>query len=112
MSSGQELFLELRDKQALLEKALGEFGRRGRNYANAEQNYRVALAKKILIERDNKLPVTIIGDVCRGDSEIAKLKFERDVADVTYQAAQAAIQAYKLAIRMLDSQIDREWNRG
>lgn len=110
--SGQDLFLELRDKQDLLDKALGEFGRRGRNYANAEQKYRVALAQKILVERDKGMPVTIINDVCRGDGEIAKLKFERDVAEVSYRAAEEAIQAYKLSIRMIDAQIEREWNRG
>lgn len=107
----QDLFLELRDKQRMLETALGELGKRGREYADAEQKYRIALAQKMLIERDKGLPVTIISDICRGDKEIAKLKFNRDVAEVMYQAAQEAIQAYKLGIRMLDSQIEREWHR-
>lgn len=109
MESGHELFLELRDKQNLLERALGEFGRRGREHADAEQAYRVGLAKKILIERDKGTPVTIINDVCRGDREIARLKFNRDVAEVSYEAAGEAIQVYKLSIRMLDAQIQREW---
>jgi hypothetical protein len=109
--SGQDLFLELREKQQCLETALGELGKRGRAKAEAERNYRVALAKIILIERNNGTPVTIISDICRGDKEIAKLKFERDVADVMYSAAMEAIQTYKLGIRMLDSQIDREWHR-
>ncbi len=107
----QDLFLELRDKQTMLEKALGEFGRRGRDYAQAEQDYRVAIAQKMLVERDKGLPATILSDVCRGDKEIAKLKFNRDVAEVMYKAAEEAIQSYKLGIRMLDSQISREWNR-
>ena len=109
--SGQDLFIELTDKQRLLEIALGELGRRGRENANAEQAYRIALAQKILAERDRKTPVTIISDICRGDREIAKLKFNRDVAEVSYSAAMEAINVYKLAIKMLDGQINREWNR-
>lgn len=108
---GQDLFLELRDKQILLEKALGEYGKRGREYAQTEMDYRVVLNQKILTERDKGTPVTIISDVCRGDREVAKHKFQRDVAEVMYKAAEEAIQCYKLGIRMLDSQISREWNR-
>lgn len=110
--SGYDLFTELRDKQRILETALGELGKRGREKANAEQAYRTALAQKILVERDKGTPVTIISDVCRGDKEIAKLKFERDVADVMYDSAKEAVNVYKLAIRTLDEQINREWNRG
>jgi hypothetical protein len=95
----------------MLETALGELGRRGEAKAKAEQNYRVALAKMILKERDKGTPVTIISDLCRGDKEIAKLKFERDVAEVMFSSAMEAIQTFKLAIRMLDAQISREWNR-
>ncbi len=109
--SGQDLFLELRAKQQLLETSLAALGKRGRDSANAEQTYRVALAKKILEEREKGTPVTIISDVCRGDKEIARLKFERDVAEVSYSAAMEAINIYKLAIRTLDEQINREWNR-
>jgi len=109
--SGQDLFLELREKQQYLETALGELGKRGRAKADAERNYRVALAKMILKERDKGTPVTIISDLCRGDGEIAKLKFERDVAEVMFSSAMEAIQTFKLAIRMLDAQISREWNR-
>ena len=109
--SGQDLFMELQDKQKLLEQALKELGRRGRAKADSEQKYRVALAQEILIKRDKGLPATLIGDLCRGEKHIAKLKFERDVAETMYTAALEAINAYKLGIRVLSDQIDREWNR-
>ena len=109
--SGQDPFNELRSKQHLLETSLSELGKRGRESANAEQTYRIALAKKIILERERGTPVTIISDICRGDKEIARLKFDRDVAEVSYSAAMEAINIYKLAIRTLDEQINREWNR-
>lgn len=109
--SGHDLFMEMQDKQQLLEKALKELGRRGRAKADSEQKYRIALAQEILIKRDKGFPATLISDLCRGEKHIAKLKFERDVADTMYTAALEAINAYKLNIRVLSDQIDREWNR-
>ena len=109
--SGQELFIEMEDKRMLLERALGELGKRGRTRAAAEQEYRVALAQEMLKKRDAGYPATLIGDLCRGEKHIAKLKFERDVADTMYAAALEAINAYKLGIRVLSEQIDREWHR-
>ena len=105
-----DLINELKGKTALLDSALNQLGIRGRAYAQAEQDYRIALAEKILMERTNGIPVTIISDVCRGDRKIAKLKFERDVAETVYKAALEAINTYKLQIKLLESQIDREWN--
>ena len=74
--SGQELVNELSSKIAIIDKALSEFGNRGRVYAKSEQEYRQALSKKILLEREKGTPATIMSDVCRGDREIAKLKFK------------------------------------
>jgi hypothetical protein len=75
------------------------------------EDYRIALAEKILIERDKGTPVTIISDVCRGDRKIARLKFERDVAEVVYKSALEAINILKLQVKVLDEQIGREWHR-
>ena len=49
--------------------------------------------------------------MCRGNPEIAKLRFERDVAEVVYKSAMEAINGYKLQIKILNDQLDREWNR-
>lgn len=108
MTSGQDLYLELQSKVAMLDKALHLYGKRGRDYSQAEREYKVSLAEKILVERDKGTPVTIIGDICRGDRKIAKLRFERDVAEAVYKSAMEAINCYKLQIRVLENQIDRE----
>ncbi len=106
-----DLISDIQEKTALLDSAIPQLGKRGRGYAQADHNYRVALSKKILEERDKGTPVTIISDVCRGDPEIAKLRFERDVAEVVYKSAMEAINVYKLQLKILDAQLDREWNR-
>jgi hypothetical protein len=106
-----DLINDMNTKVAMLDKALGQLGSRGREHAQKEQDYRIALAEKILIERDKGMPVTIISDVCRGDRTIARLKFERDVAEVVYKSALEAINVLKLQVKVLDEQIGREWHR-
>jgi hypothetical protein len=104
-----ELIQEIGAKSSLLDAAVKQLGVRGKAYAQAEREYKVALAKRIMQEREKGTPVTIISDICRGDSEIARLRFERDCAEVVYKSAMEAIQSIKLQIRILDAQIEREW---
>ena len=107
--SGQDLYIELQGRVSMLDKALQQLGNRGRAWADAEQKYRVALSQRIAVEREKGTPVTIISDVCRGVPEIARLKFERDVADVVYKSAMEACSVYKIQVRVLENQIDREY---
>lgn len=106
-----DLINEISAKTALLDKAVTQLGIRGRTFAQAEHDYRVALSKRILEHRAEGMPVTIISDVCRGEPEIAKLRLERDIAETVYKSALEAIQSYKLQIRILDAQVEREWSR-
>ncbi len=106
-----DIFLEAQDKTGKLDKALGGLGTRGRTYAECEKDYRIALNKKILEERAKGTPVTIISDICRGDVAVADLKFKRDCAEVMYKSCMEGINILKLELKMLESQIDREWNR-
>jgi hypothetical protein len=105
-----DLIQEIGVKSSLLDAAVKQLGVRGKAYAQAERDYKVALAKRIIQEREKGTPVTIISDICRGDTEIARLRFERDCAEVVYKSAQEAIQSIKLQIRILDAQVSREWS--
>lgn len=104
-----ELIQELGAKTALLDKAIQQLGVRGKAYAQAEHDYRVALSKKFLEYRADGMPVTIISDICRGLPDIARLRLERDIALTVYESAKEAINGYKLQIKILDAQIEREW---
>ena len=108
--TGIDLNQEISNRVSLLDAANKAFSKRGQDYAKAEYDYRVALAEKILQERANGMPVTIIGDICRGDKKVAKLKMERDIAEVVYKSAGEAINNFKLQIRVIDAQISREYN--
>lgn len=107
--SGQDLINEVKREMDTLSAACVELRKRGENKANTEREYRVALAEKILIERTNGTPVTIISDICRGDRQIAKLKYERDIADTLYDTCKEGINATKLRLKIMENQIDREY---
>lgn len=105
-----DLISEIGAKSSLLDTAIKQLGIRGKAYAQAERDYRIAMARKVMEEREKGTPVTIISDVCRGNPEIAKLRFERDCSEVVYKSAMEAINAMKLQIRILDAQVEREWH--
>lgn len=107
--TGQDLMMEMQNKMATLDAALRQIGKRGETYAKAEQDYRTALASKMLLERDNGTPVTILSDICRGTPEIAQKKLNRDIAESLYKVALEACNVYKLQIRILENHIEREW---
>jgi len=104
-----DLVSEISAKNDLLDTAITQLGVRGKAYAKAERDYQVALSKRILEYRANGTPVTIISDICRGLPDIAKLRLERDISLTVYESAKEAIQSYKLQIRILDAQVQREW---
>ena len=100
----QDLIVEINQKRQEMNLAIKLLKDRGQEKAEAESKYRMELAKEILIQRDNKIPVTIISDICRGNKDIAKLKLERDIAEVMYDSVYQRILATKLELNILDNQ--------
>lgn len=100
-----ELTGQLQDELAILKSS-------GCQLAENEAEYRMRLRIAILEERDKGTPVTVISDVCRGREDIAELKRLRDCSEAIYKASQEAVNVLKLRIRVLNDEIDREWNSG
>ena len=106
-----DLINEVQRLNRSLSSAVKALKTAGENRAKAENEYRIALSQEILIQRDAGMPVTIINDVVRGKRDIAKLRLERDIADVNYQVAQEFINSTKLQLRIIENQISREWGQ-
>ncbi len=99
----QEVIDELvtfRSKLAILN---GEIIKLGNNKAEAEHNYRLAKAKKIIELRHDKTPVTLIGDLAKGDPDIAKLKLELDKFEVLYKNKMQNIASLRDVISVYQS---------
>jgi hypothetical protein len=94
-----------------LNQAVSDHSEYGRKKAHAEYEYRVALARKITALRAENQPVTIVNDLARGSGDIALLRLKRDLADATFLSAIEAINNYKLQLRIVESQIAREYGR-
>lgn len=104
-----ELWKEITTELALLDRAVRELKPRGQKKAQAEHDYRLALSKRLTILRAEGQPVTHLKDIAAGEPEIAKLRMERDIAESLYESAQESINVQKLKIRILESQLSREW---
>lgn len=92
-----------------LERTLSEYKNIQKEYALKEFNYRTELSKRLLRLRAEGYAVTHLGDIAKGMEDIAKLRFERDIAEGLVRSAEEGINFYKLKIRELEAQHSREW---
>ncbi len=101
---------ELMQKTAYLDNSIRMLRKTGSEYAKAYTDYRVALAKELLLLKNEGYAITLAGDIARGKPEIAHLKFEEISKEAIYKANMESINALKLEIKILQSQIDKEWS--
>lgn len=82
----------------------------GSDLAQKERDYKIKVAEKVFELKDKGTPATLINLTIYGDKEVARLRFERDTAEVIYQANQESINATKLKLRILENQFNKEWS--
>lgn len=104
----QDLIIESEELRKQLNNNIDELKIVGYKKAKAEYDYRVALSKEIMIQRNQGVPVTIINDVVRGNENIAKLKFQRDYAETLYDTAKQKIYATKIELEIVENQLQAE----
>jgi hypothetical protein len=105
-----DLLQELWKTNELLSKALEQFKARGQEYAKCYRNYRVLVAQELLKLKAEGMPVTIAYDIARGKEEVADAKEKEIIAECMYKSCQEAINTYKLQIKILQEQINKEWS--
>lgn len=104
-----DLLNELTVKIKELDTSVKALRTTGATYAKAERDYKVKLREECLKLRDEGMAIGMIDKTCYGIPSIAELRFQRDCAEAVYKANQESINSIKLQIRILESQIDREW---
>ena len=104
-----DLWIELEQKRKLLDKAINDLATNGYDLAAKERDYKIAINKKALELRTEDMPVTLINTIIYGYEDIAKLRFERDTAEVKYNSNLEYINTIKLQIRILENQLSREY---
>lgn len=105
------LYNDIQDLTNRLNQAIKLLAKYGREFAEAERDYKICLRQEALKLRSEKnMPVTLIQQVVYGVPEVADKRFKRDVAEAMYQTAQENINSIKLQIRVIEGQLNREWN--
>lgn len=105
-----DLVNDLEQKIKELEVSIKQLRTSGTNYAKAEKDYKVLLRYEVLKLRDEGQAIGVIDKICYGIPSVAEARFQRDVAETIYKANLEAINSIKLQIRVLENQIQREWN--
>lgn len=104
-----DLVNELNNLSNKLSLSIKSLIQTGKDYAKAYTDYRVALAKELMILKEEGYAITLAGDIARGKPEIARLKFKEISTEAIYKANQEAINSTKLQIKIIQNQIDKEW---
>ena len=105
-----DLVNELNNLINKLDISVKSLRKTGSDYAKAYTEYRVALAKELMILKEEGYAITLAGDIARGKPEIARLKFKEISSEAIYKANQEAINSTKLQIKIIQEQINKEWS--
>jgi hypothetical protein len=102
------------DIQALMEEltiSIKKLSKNGQELAEAERDYKITLRQEALKLRvEENMPVTLINQIIFGIPDVAEKRFKRDIAETIYNTNQEHINATKLKLRLLESQLNREWS--
>lgn len=105
-----DLINSLQQKDRELSASIKALQKTGGALAEAERDYKIKLREASLQLKAEGTAVTLIDKIVYGVKEVAELRFKRDIAEVVYKANQEAINSTKLQMRMIESQINREWS--
>lgn len=104
-----DLVQELQDKIIELNDLINEAQELGADAAKTERDYKILLRVECLKLREEGMAIGMIDKTCYGIESVAEARYKRDCAAALYKSNQEAINSIKLQIRILDSQIQREW---
>ena len=104
-----DLYNELARKTDELNVSIKKLRETGTAYAEAERDYKILLRQECLKLRDDGMAIGMIDKTCYGIPSVAEARFKRDVAETIWKANQEAINSIKLQIRIIESQLQREW---
>ena len=105
-----DLLNQIMELSQKLDRTLHNIPKVSRDYAEAQRNYRTLLAETVLRLEDEGRPVTNLQIIARGRKDVARAKVQEITSEALYKATLEAINVYKLQIRLLESQREREWS--
>lgn len=104
------LWVRIEEAMRLLDTALREAKSRGRVMVEKEARYYSAKAQESFDMLEAGFTNTYIQTVIKGRPKVAKAMSEYHEAEVLYKNANEALQVVKLKLRVLEAEMEREWN--
>lgn len=104
-----DLFNSLQEDLKLLNIKIKELRECGFKKAEAEEAYRIELAKFLAEQLINGKKVTVLKDLGTGQPRIANLRRNRDKWEIIYDTTQESIFALKTQIRINETMLKLEW---
>ena len=95
----------------MLEWALKLSRQRGLKMVDFEADYYNAKAEAVFSMKDDGIPATLIAQAVKGLPTVSGELRQFHAAEVEYKNAQEAVNVYKLKLRSLESEIEREWEQ-
>ena len=106
-----DLYENIMRLMAELTASIRKLRENGAKLAEAERDYKITLRQEALKLRNlEDMPVTLINQVIYGVPTVAEKRFKRDVEQANYDANKEFINVTKLQLRVLASQLQREWS--
>lgn len=97
--SPQQIMDRITQCQAALTKGNIELKTLGIKKAEAERNYRIAVAKKeVQLRKIDKYPANLVYDIARGDEIVSKLRLNRDISTIDYDVCKEALKNIRLEL--------------
>ena len=105
------VWVRVRECMRLLDLAIVEAKKRGRKMVMAEAAYYSAKADESFSLLEAGHANTFIQQVIKGRPKVTEAMTEYHKAEVEYKNANEAINSYKLALRVLENEQQREWEQ-
>ena len=110
-----KIFNEREELSKSLSESYSHLWDKGREYARADHHYKIAYKKEVfLLHEIDKVAWTTCPSLAHGDetrNNVAKLRLARDMAKIEYEVMQEKIQGIKLQLRLIESQLERDWSQ-
>lgn len=104
-----DLFNDIQDLTNKLDVSIKQMAKYGKELAEAESDYKITLRQEALKLRSSDMAVTLINQIIYGVPLVAEKRLKRDIASTMYDTTREYINTLKLRIRVLESQLQREW---
>lgn len=105
----QDLQAAMSETRRQLNECLIFYKNNGHQLAEAERKYRIAYRKEIFrLHETDGVAWTACPELARGDEEVAKLRYERDIRKSDYECCLEKILQLKIELRIIENEMSAE----